>query len=73
MVLEQHGQEFYLTIQSFHQCASLVFVKLFFFYQFLPLIKSLYLENHLTNVWAPLEEIENEDGKKEVNPSYTII
>ena len=73
MVLEKHGQEFYLTIQSFHQCASLVFVKLFFFYQFLPLIKSLYLENHLTNVGAPLEEIENEDGKKEVNPSYTII
>jgi hypothetical protein len=64
-----------LTIQSFHQCSSLVSIKLtpsnFLLWksQMLPLIRSLGLEHHITNTSKPDDEITDSSGTKTKNPN----
>ena len=64
-----------LTIQSFHQCSSLVSIKLstsnFLLWksQMLPLIRSLGLEHHITSTSKPDDEITDSSGTKTKNPN----
>lgn len=65
-----------LTIQSFHQCSSLISLKvsssnyLLWKSQVLPLVRSLGIENHLTENKPPEKEIKDKDGEATLNPSY---
>ena len=67
-----------LTIQSFHQCSSLVSIKLtlenFLLWrsQILRLVKSLGLYHHLTDGTSPAQEIEDDKGAKTHNPQYEL-
>ncbi|KAK6145398.1 hypothetical protein DH2020_022218 [Rehmannia glutinosa] len=67
-----------LSIQSFHQCSSLISIKLsttnFLVWksQILPLIQSLGIEHHITNLQKPADEITDSDGKKTKNPKLDI-
>ena len=80
--IRAHGQEFSFRTLPHHSifspvcklgiCEAIFTNYLLWRSQILPLIKSLGLENHLTDVGAPPEEIENENGMREVNPSYAI-
>ena len=66
-----------LTIQNFHQCSSLVTLKLsqtnFLLWksQVLPLIRTLGVQHHLEEGDEPAEMITKED-KETQNPAYTI-
>jgi hypothetical protein len=62
-----------LTISSFHQCSSLVSIKLsttnFLLWksQILPLIRSLNLEHHITSFEKPADEVTDSAGKTTKN------
>ncbi|KAL9413570.1 hypothetical protein AB3S75_042122 [Citrus x aurantiifolia] len=66
-----------LSLQSFHQCASLISIKLttenylLWSSRIQPLIYSLGLEHHITDVEAPSQYLE-EDGKKIRNPEFIV-
>ena len=66
-----------LFIQGFHQCSTLVSIKLNFSNfllwkaQILPFIKSLGIIHHLAE-GKPTEEIVGDDGKKGINPNYVF-
>ena len=63
-------------IQGFHQCSSLIFVKLNttnflpWHSQIIPLVQSLGLYHHLTTNAKPAEEIEDDKGSISPNPLY---
>ena len=65
-----------LSISSFHQCTSLIFIKLnpsnFLLWksQVFPLVRSLGLMHHLVGVGKPEAEMEDDDGKRVPNPKY---
>ena len=65
-----------ITIQSFHQCSSLISIKLsatnylLWKSQIFPLIQSLGLEHHINNSQKPADEIIDSAGKKSKNPNF---
>ena len=78
MVSEQMADNFAepkLTIQSFHQCASHVSIKLtsnnylLWKSQVLPLIKSLEMEHHIAKDKTPTKMV-TQDGKEIINPEF---
>lgn len=78
MLSEQMAENFVepkLTIQSFHQCASLVSIKLtsnnylLWKSQVLPLIKSLEMEHHIAKDKTPTKMV-TQDGKEIINPEF---
>lgn len=66
-----------LIIQTFHQCSSLVSIKLnpsnFLLWkqQVLPLIKSFGIDHHLIQE-KPAEDVIDKDGKKVSNPQFLL-
>jgi hypothetical protein len=64
-----------LTIQSFHQCSSLVSIKLsnsnflLWKFQMLSLIRSMGLEHHITSTSKPDDEITDSSGTGTKNPN----
>ncbi|KAH9648571.1 retrovirus-related pol polyprotein from transposon RE1 [Citrus sinensis] len=67
-----------LNIQSFHQCSSLVSIKLdntnFLLWrsQVLPLVRSLGILHHITDAERPAKEILLSDGEKAGNEDFTM-
>ena len=71
-------QEPELSLQSFHQCSSLISIKLsttnFLLWrlQIIPLIRSLGIHYHIAANERPAKEIMNKKRDKISNPNYQI-
>ncbi|KAJ1384304.1 hypothetical protein SESBI_42651 [Sesbania bispinosa] len=74
----KEAKEPLLSIQSFHQCSSLISIKLnstnFLIWrsQIIPLVKSLGLYHHLTDDTKPSLETEDDKGNKTPNLLYEL-